>query len=70
VTLLQKDTTIASLRVTTADLGKIVAIGEPTVAVVDGRRVLYFVYAWVRGIDPSTGLADLDFQAGFVRAAD
>ena len=70
VTLLQKDTTIASLRVTTADLGKIVAIGEPTVAVVDGRRVLYFVYAWVRGIDPSTGFADLDFQAGFVPAAD
>jgi hypothetical protein len=70
VTLLQKDTTIASLRVTTADLGKIVAIGEPTVAVVDGRRVLYFVYAWVRGIDPVTGFADLDFQAGFVPAAD
>lgn len=70
VTLLQKDTSIASLRVTTADLGKIVAIGEPTVAVVDGRRVLYFVYAWVRGIDPITGFADLDFQAGFVPAAN
>jgi hypothetical protein len=66
VVLLQKDTTIASLHLTQADLGKIVAIGEPTVAVVDGQPVLYFVYAWVRGIDPVTGLADLDFQAGFV----
>jgi hypothetical protein len=70
VTLLQKDTTIASLRVSTADLGKIIAIGEPTLAVVDGRRVLYFVYAWVRGIDPITGIADLDFQAGFVAATN
>lgn len=66
VVLLQKDTTVAGLRLAEADLGKIVAIDEPTVAVVDGRPVLYFVYAWVRGIDPVTGLADLDFQAGFV----
>lgn len=66
VVILQKDTTIASLKVNNADIGKIVAIGEPTVAIVDNKETLYFVYAYIRGIDPITGLADLDFQAGFV----
>jgi len=65
VTLLQKDTTIAGA-ISTNDLGKIVAIGEPTLATVDGRLVLHFVYVWVRGIDPLTGLPDLDFQAGWI----
>ena len=64
--ILQKDTTIASLKVNNADIGKIVAIGEPTVAIVDNKENLYFVYAYIRGIDPITGFADLDFQAGFV----
>jgi len=65
VTLLQKDTTIAA-GITAGDIGKIIAIGEPTLATVGGRLVLYFVYAWVRDIDPITGLPDLDFQAGWV----
>lgn len=65
VTILQKDTGTGV--VDAADIGKIIAIGEPTVAVIDGHRVLYFVYARVRAIDPITGHADLDFQVGLVR---
>jgi len=65
-TILQKDTTIGSLIVTEEDIGKVMAIGEPTIAVVNGKEVLYFVYAYIRGIDPITKIADLDFQAGFV----
>lgn len=64
--VLQRDTTSAGFLLTANDLGKVIAVGEPTVATIGGRTVLYFVYAWVRGIDPITGLADLDFQAGFV----
>lgn len=64
--ILQKDTTISSLKVDTADIGKIIAIGEPTVAVTGGKQILYFVYAYIRSIDPITGYADLDFQAGFI----
>lgn len=66
VTLLQKDTSPVGA-ITAGDIGKIVALGEPTLATVDGELVLYFVYAWVRGIDPITGLPDLDFQAGWVQ---
>jgi hypothetical protein len=64
--ILQKDTTIGSLYVTSADIGKIIAIGEPTVATVNGTVLLYFVYGTIRGIDAITGLADIDMQAGFV----
>lgn len=64
--ILQKDTGTGPLDA--ADIGKIVALGEPTVAEIDGERVLYFVYVVVRGFDPITGIVDFDFQAGFAPA--
>ena len=64
VVILQKDTTISSL--SSADIDKIIAIGEPTVAMIDDKETLYFVYGYIRSIDPITGYADLDFQAGFI----
>jgi hypothetical protein len=65
VVILQKDTGTGPLDA--ADIGKVVAMGESTLAVIDGHRVLFFVYARVRGIDPITGIADLDFQIGQVQ---
>lgn len=47
-------------------LGKVIAIGEPTIATIDGVEYLYFVYVWVRGFDATSGFPDLDMQAGFV----
>ena len=56
------------LSVVTADaVGKVTAIGEPTIANVDGTEYLYFVYGIIRGYDATSGLADIDMQAGFVR---
>ncbi len=45
-------------------LGKIIAIGEPTVT--SDNNSLYFVYGYVRSVDPATGIADINMQAGFV----
>ena len=64
--ILKKDTSFNGLQVTEEEVGKIIAIGEPTLAKNNGEEILYFVYAYIRGIDPITGFADLDFQAGFV----
>ena len=56
------------LSVNTADaIGKVTAIGEPTIANVDGTEYLYFVYGIIRGYDATSGLADIDMQAGFVK---
>jgi len=56
------------LSVTTADaVGKVTAIGEPTIANVNGTEYLYFVYGIIRGYDATSGLADIDMQAGFVK---
>ncbi len=60
VTILQKDAG-------DTPLGKIIAVGEPTIASENGRETLYFVYGYVRGIDTITGIADINMQAGFVR---
>ena len=52
----------------TADaVGKIIAIGEPTIADYQGRKYLYFVYAYIRGYDDVSGLPDIDMQAGFIK---
>lgn len=67
IVILQKDTTVTSLKPDTTDIGKIMVIGEPTVATYDGKTELYFVYGYIRGIDPITGIADIDMQAGYVR---
>lgn len=49
------------------EAGRIIALGEPTHALLDGEEYLYFVYAYIRGFDPITGIYDLDMQAGFVK---
>lgn len=48
------------------DASGIIAVGEPTVAVLEGRTLIYFVYGHVRGRDPMTNLPDIDMQAGWV----
>lgn len=68
--ILSKDTGIAATCTSScdADIGKIVAIGEPTIATIDSETYLYFVYAYIREYDQSaTGWFDLDFQAGFIK---
>lgn len=56
------------LSVGSADaVGKVTAIGEPTIANVGGTEYLYFVYGIIRGYDVPSGLADIDMQAGFVK---
>jgi hypothetical protein len=47
-------------------IGTVTAIGEPTIATINGKHVLFFVYAVIRGFDATSGLADVNFQAGFV----
>lgn len=47
-------------------IGGIVAIGEPTTAIVDSTETLYFVYASIRGFDAVSGLPDINMQAGFL----
>ncbi len=48
-------------------VGKISALGEPTLATIDGIEYLYFVYGYVRGFDAVSGLADVNMQAGYIR---
>ncbi len=50
-------------------VANVTAVGEPTVATVDGVQVLYFVYGVVRGTDPRTGFPDINMQAGVVTRA-
>ncbi|MBE9560277.1 MAG: hypothetical protein IMF15_05775 [Proteobacteria bacterium] len=57
VTILEKD-------LGDTPLGKIIAIGEPTVT--DDNESLYFVYGYVRSVDPVTGISDINMQAGFI----
>lgn len=69
IDILSKDTSAAA-RCTascSSDIGKIVAIGEPTIAEYNGKTILYYVYAYIRGYDEAvTGWYDLDFQAGYL----
>ena len=56
------------LEVGTADsIGKITAIGEPTIANINGIEYLYFVYGYIRGYDATSGLADINLQAGYIK---
>ena len=47
--------------------GKIIAIGEPTIANTQDGEYLYFVYAYIRDFDNVTGLPDIDMQAGYIK---
>ena len=55
----------------TAELGRINAIGEPTIATYNGETYLYFVYGYLRSYDGDpparTGLYDVDLQAGYIK---
>jgi len=56
------------LQIGTADsIGKITAIGEPTIANIEGSEYLFFVYGVIRGYDATSGLADIDMQAGYIK---
>jgi len=47
--------------------GTIIAVGEPTIATRKGQEYLYFVYAYIRDFDGTTGLPDIDMQAGYIK---
>lgn len=64
--IIEKET-VDILNATDSDIGKIVSLGEPTIAIINGKEVLYFMYAYIRGVDATTNNADLDFQAGFIK---
>lgn len=51
----------------TDSIGQVTAIGEPTIANDNGDEYLYFVYGVIRGLDSTSGLADINMQAGYVR---
>ena len=46
-------------------VGEIVAVGEPTLASIDGKIYLYFVYGTVRA-EGANLLLDINMDAGFV----
>ncbi|MEJ2360802.1 MAG: hypothetical protein P8Z75_05135 [Gammaproteobacteria bacterium] len=50
----------------TSDIGRIVAVGEPTIAHYNGKDYLYFVYGYIRGFDSTSGLPDINMQVGFI----
>ena len=52
---------------TTDAVGKVIAIGEATIANYQGTEYLYFVYGIVRGFDSTSGLPDINMQAGFIK---
>ena len=47
-------------------VGNIIGFGEPTIATVNGQKLLYFVFVRVRGAGAITGSYDVDLDAGFV----
>jgi hypothetical protein len=47
-------------------VGQIIGLGEPTIATVNDREYLYFVYGYIRDYDTISGLPDIDMQAGFI----
>lgn len=55
----------------TSELGRIVTIGEPTIATYEGETYLYFIYGYNRSYDGDkparTGLYDIDLQAGYIK---
>jgi len=63
-TILQKDQLLPPLD--SSSLGKVIAIGEPTIANDQGQEKLYFVYGYVRAVESVTGIPDLNMQAGYV----
>jgi len=63
-------TPIRILEIDTAvtTLGAIISMGEPTIGVYNGETYLYFVYAYVRAMDPiGPNLVDVNLQAGFIK---
>ena len=50
----------------TSNVGDVLVVGEPSVAVIDGKRVLFFVYGRVRAVGDPSGFPDIDMQIGMV----
>jgi hypothetical protein len=48
------------------NVGDIWGVGEPTIATVNGKNYLYFVYILVRGVGVVAGRYDLNMETGFV----
>ena len=48
-------------------VGKVIAIGEPTVATRSDGEYLYFVYGVIRDNSDPTGIPDINMQAGYVK---
>ena len=46
--------------------GELFGVGEPTVATIDGKRLLYFAVIKVRDSQQFPGIVDFDLDAGFV----
>jgi hypothetical protein len=56
------------LGVGTADsIGKVIAVGEPTVATRSDGEYLYFVYGVIRDNSDPTGIPDINMQAGYIK---
>ncbi|MFT7670989.1 MAG: hypothetical protein ACI8X5_003704 [Planctomycetota bacterium] len=53
--------------VTGEGLSEIIAVGEPTLAMIDGVQHLFFVYVVVRSHDEAMPIADVDMQVGYIR---
>jgi len=49
-----------------SQVGQIITIGEPTIAHYQGKEYLYFVYGVIRAIDSTSGIPDINMQAGFI----
>jgi hypothetical protein len=52
---------------TNTEIGSIIAIGEPTIATIDGNNYLFFAYGTVRALGTNSSLPDINMDAGFVR---
>jgi hypothetical protein len=48
-------------------LNEIIAVGEPTLATIDGKEHLFFVYVVVRGEDAAMPIPDMNMQVGYIR---
>lgn len=48
----------------------IIVLGEPSIATIDGKSVLFFVYGRVREVNDASGIPDIDMQIGYVPARD
>ncbi len=61
----KRETLLASAQ--GSSVGSIIAVGEPSTAIIDGEETLFFIYGVIRGYDPEMSIPDIDMQVGFVK---